>query len=704
MMGTKIFSLFGEKDYNEVFENISIIGKKVDFFLECGTYDLELPIEVDFDKELDIFEEAVLKLLALNFSNKAQIADTLCLTKDLINFIIIRLKEKELVEENGMDLTDKGKELLSINEKNKYEKDIKYMKAKIFVLNQTGEILPYIHVGAFKSEVNVSNREGNILISVGSAGKSKHIKGALLKQDKIKREEKVERLQTSDIKKAINRYNRLILENEELKTIEYASGWAIDSTSSENVYFHMQAVVQDGNIDEILVSDGLVEDVGFIRKYIKNNFPNFVLNVKKNATKNIIKFESENNKNIKIQDNKSKYYKLESIMSEINSLSHLYTIEEEKEESFNQDEIQVLKSEQKMLFLKCYSAIEHSLYYYDKENKLNPTMREVIKKNKNSKENIKLIFQMAKKIGIPKPEKYEKLFNLIDDKKIRKMYNTEVPDMRVALSIAVLNAANDGNNQFIRLFQKRPELFDVINKLIPERNELSHRTKANELDREKNRKIYELLMDFIKYLQPDYNYYNSINTINKNQNKNSASQEKLNAEIILAKELGTMYFYKLLPKSIRNEWTIIAPGREEYPNIIEYINIMYRIMQDTLFYEIKNIRKKQNLGKKQILIKLKQNGVCSKSFETVKDVYIEDVLANENKTLGSNAMVYLYYQEEKKIKELVENKFVHTIERLVTLRGHGNGTVTTAALTTDLKELNEIRDNMLLITRIIGGN
>ncbi|WP_300276167.1 hypothetical protein [Peptacetobacter sp.] len=697
MMDTKVFSLFKERDYSEIFENISIIGKKVDFFLECNTYDLELPTEEKFDIGLDIFEEAILKLLSLNFSDKKHIAETLCLTKDLINFIIIRLQEKKLVEGNGMDLTENGKEILCINEKNKDKKEVKFIKAKIFMLKQTKKILPYIHIGAFETELNESDREGCIFFSTENAGKIKSIKGPLLKEKKSE-EEKLERLQTSTIERAINKYNRLILENEELKTIKYAHGWAINSTPSENVYFHMQAVVQDGNIDEILVSDGLIEDVDFIRKYVKNNFPGFVGNVKKNSVKNTIKSRLENDKDVERNNNKSKYYKLESIMSEINTLSYLYTISNE-EDAFNQDEMQALKSEQKNFLLKCYSAIEHSLYYYDKENKLNPTIREVIKKNKNSKRNLKLIIQMAKKIGISEPQKYENLFNFIDDKRIRKMYNTEIPDMRIALSIAVLNAADNSNCQFIKLLKKRPELFDVINKFIPKRNELSHRTKVYELDKENNRKIYELLIDFINYLQPDYKFSNNIN---KELNISSISQEKLNAEIFLANELGTMYFYRLLPKSIRNEWMIISPGRAEYPNITEYINIMYRIMGDTLFYEIKSIKKDSKLNKKQILMKLKRSGIYSKSFETVKDVYIKNVLENKNETLGANAMVYLYYQEDKKIKELEKNKFVYTIERLVYLRGHGNHTLSTVLLTTDVKELDEIRDNMLRISRIIG--
>ena len=56
MANPKVFSLFKTKNYAEYFPNISVLGKKVDFFFECSSYDVILPVKVNGDIKLDVFE------------------------------------------------------------------------------------------------------------------------------------------------------------------------------------------------------------------------------------------------------------------------------------------------------------------------------------------------------------------------------------------------------------------------------------------------------------------------------------------------------------------------------------------------------------------------------------------------------------------------------------------------------------------------
>lgn len=65
-----------------------------------------------------------------------------------------------------------------------------------------------------------------------------------------------------------------------------------------------------------------------------------------------------------------------------------------------------------------------------------------------------------------------------------------------------------------------------------------------------------------------------------------------------------------------------------------------------------------------------------------------------------NAMVYLYYQKDNVVNELKNVNFVQIIEQLVQLRKHGNN----VALSVNTRNLNKIRDNMLDIVKLIGGN
>ena len=78
MMGNfKVLSLFKTKTYSEYFPNISVLGNKVDFFLECDSYNLTIPVKVKCESKLDIFEEAVLNLIAYNATSTTNMADIL---------------------------------------------------------------------------------------------------------------------------------------------------------------------------------------------------------------------------------------------------------------------------------------------------------------------------------------------------------------------------------------------------------------------------------------------------------------------------------------------------------------------------------------------------------------------------------------------------------------------------------------------------
>ena len=119
-------------------------------------------------------------------------------------------------------------------------------------------------------------------------------------------------------------------------------------------------------------------------------------------------------------------------------------------------------------------------------------------------------------------------------------------------------------------------------------------------------------------------------------------------------------------------------------------------------YALRDIRKNPQLEKSDILMKLKEKGIVSESYNTVYEAFVGQILMNVSSTLGAHAMVYLYYQsnDPEQLEKLKKANFTDTIEKLVQFRKHGNN----VALTTNIQELNKIRDNMLDIVKLIGGN
>ena len=693
MDNLKVISLFKTKSYEDVFPRISILGEKVDFFIECSSYDVILPVKAKSESKLDLFEEAVLKFLNYKVTTDQEIADILCLTPDLINFIIIRLQEMGLLNDKKY-LTKDGEAYLNIVRNDAIEQNIEYVQAKIFVLKQTGEILPYVQCGELIGQP-IENLSGRLLtVDYGTAGSPLQVKGLILSQGKGRTN--VNLLDSSVIRSTIDKYNKIVQEKLNYKVIEYAKDWAIENTVSDNVYFHMQAVIQEGNIDEILVSDGLVVNVDIVKNYIKKNHSELISILKERCTKNIITDDSTETLNLA---GNSKFRELNKLMKKIKESSMIYEDKDDEETlGLKKDENQALQSEQKKFLLNCYAGFEWALYYYVKKYPLNSSIRRVVE-SQTPVQNAAMLLEMAQKIGVRYPKNYENLFYGFDIKRVQRVFKTDTPELRVVLALAIITSVHNNESEFRSLFRRRQGLFRILNDLHKEHGDLSHQTFTSEINKTRNKEIYDLLIDSINTLEIDLNIDNS-GKINQNKKVLKTSQEKLNAEVSLSKRLGATYYYNLLPEPIKEEWILIAPNKVKYPENFEYADILYRIMQDTIYYKLREIKKDVNLSKADILKALKEKSIVSNSFDTVYEKFVEKVLNNENGTLGSNTMVYLYYQQDNFITKLEEYQFVKVIEKLVKLRKHGNN----VSLSVNADILHSMRDSMLSIVKLIGEN
>lgn len=691
MDNLKVISLFKTKSYDEVFPEISVLGRKVDFFLECSSYDVILPVKVKIPNKLDIFEEAVLKFLNYKITSNREIAEILCLTPDLINFIIIRLQEMGMLNENK-SLTEFGESYLNIAKNNPDEQDIEYSQAKIFVLNQTGEILPYIQYGELIG-LPVNHISGRLLtVNYGTAGSPIRVTGQIFSQKKgtIKRD----LLDSNVIRTAIDRYNKIVSRRLQYDAIEYAKDWAVENTLSDNVYFHMQAIVQDGNVDEILVSDGLVVNVDIVNNYIKNYHSDFISKVKERCTQNIIDVDSKEKLN---QVGNNKFRELNKLMRKIKESSTIYEYDEDSV-GLKKDENQALQVEQKKFLLNCYAAFEWSLYYYVRKYPVNSFIKNLIQ-GKIPDQITAMLMDMAQKIGVTYPKNYQDLFFGLELRKFERVFKTDTPELRVVLALAIITSVHNNECEFRELIRRRQGLFAILRDLHKEHGDLSHQTFTTAINKKRNKEVYELLVDFIDTLQIDINVDDVVNK-SPDTELLKASQAKLNAEVSLSKRLGATYYYNLLPDSIKEEWLLVAPDKVFYPETSEYADILYRIMQDTLYYKLGEIKKKTDICKVDILQKLQQKNIISDSFDTVHEKFVEQVSNNQNGTLGSNAMVYLYYQPDDLVAKLQEKQFVKVIEELVTLRKHGNNVG--LSINTDI--LHSLRDTMLSVVKLIGEN
>lgn len=71
----------------------------------------------------------------------------------------------------------------------------------------------------------------------------------------------------------------------------------------------------------------------------------------------------------------------------------------------------------------------------------------------------------------------------------------------------------------------------------------------------------------------------------------------------------------------------------------------------------------------------------------------------KNTTLGAEALVYLCFCPDGKLEALKEIKFDETISLVTKYREHGNN----VALELDTRELEQLRDKVINISKVIGG-
>ena len=79
----KVISLFRQERFEDRFPEISILGEPTNLFVECMSYDVQIPVAGAPIRSLDIFEEAVLRMVQLKGASVDGVADILCLGKEI---------------------------------------------------------------------------------------------------------------------------------------------------------------------------------------------------------------------------------------------------------------------------------------------------------------------------------------------------------------------------------------------------------------------------------------------------------------------------------------------------------------------------------------------------------------------------------------------------------------------------------------------
>ena len=675
----KVISIFQTEQYENRFLNVPIIGREVDVFVECLSYDIEIPVDVAKARELDIFEEAILRMIKLKKCSANDLSGILCLEKDLVKFITIRLVENGLLKDETT-ISQKGIELLSYQ--SELKKEVEYVYGKIFVIKQTGLILPYIHVGEFQSEAVDDSNASTITIGFGSAGQYRTIKGKRIKCSDYEKARK--NLSANVVKKTINTFNN-IAANRSRDQINLSNEYGLINSQGCNVYFHMKAAVQEGNVDSLIISDGFVPNIDGMLDYFQKYHTDIVSDIKSKA----IIMDTTAEVSDHSVNNHTKYKELYQYYE--SAKQHIPEIDYENASKDVRDK---LNENKKQVIIDCYYAMEWVLYYHLKSHQVSEGLLSLLKK-RSVHTNCKTVMELAKKIGIRNVEKYKNLFMHLDGNRIEGVFKYNSPKLYVCLPLAIVEASENSSSNVHSIVHNNSDFLSFMNALN-QYSALRHDTETEVIDidttgvlRKAEKIISTLLPDFI------------IDSV-KVQPTDNVSQLKLSGQISLEKALGSLLYYSMT-EGLRNEWLKISPDKRGHtlPDLREYIEVLYRIVQE----ELK--RANSELIDKTVLSQEDAKNKCAsryanrlpKSFTKIKLVNYSKALKREGSTLGAEALVYYAHIEDEYIEQLNKQRFIDLIDKIISLRGHSDLLV----LNETESSLNALRDKTITLSKLIGG-
>ena len=686
------FSLFEDSRYEELFPNVRLLGNAVDYFIQCNTYEILVPSQSAIEQRLDMFEDAVLKLLDYKPYTKEEMAATLCLPKDIISFIRIRLRELGLLEKDEYTVSELGKNYL--NGLHSKSTSLVYKQAKLFVIKDTGKILPYVHYGELEYANIKKTTKSVTSIEYGSAGQPIIISGINIWSKTPQGALGGKMLKSSDIKDALFLYNRISNNSTRFTPIEILAGYAIENTSAEDCLLHVKAAIQEGSTDELIVSDGFVANNDYLARYLRKEYPEIINDVKAQAAQ-VRSKESEERSGFDFEEaNGGRYRNLYQPMYSINAAYEKITAEESDS---SQDEYVEEQYDQKQFLLNCYAVIEHTLYNYLLKSPLRQDRLKLLYRQ-DTYLNQELILTLSEQIGLGYIRQYDYLFGIVSRNNITKMYNTKTPNIYIALPLVLIETFDNKDSLFREVLKQYPGVIHTINKLHNKCKNLRHKTYADDINVDYVDQIYYFTTLLIECLLPDFIFKGKeeMRAVTADVKQN----QRLLTDVNLAEVFGSMYYYNVMDEALKNEWKLVAPGKRNYPAPYEFVNTLYRILQETIYEQVFYMKKKQ-MSKEQ-LIELAQ-ARWGKSLERgltgVHKDYLKDTLGSKNTTLGAQALVYLCFCPDEKLAALREIKFDEIVSIVTKYREHGNN----VALELDTRELEQLRDKVIKVTKAIGG-
>ena len=665
--------------FRTILDGLNIAASQ-DILWPCHAFKISIPQTKK--NRLNIFEETVLKLTAVESGDTKSIALLMCMEQELVAFIQNRLSQLDLLNER-YELSESGLELLDVWQK-KSDENLEYTVATVFIDLLSDKLLPYVSTEnmSYKKILNIGDNGFIDFLRTPTNEKSR-ISARQIRPAKDSFWQKVP--DANDIVRALRefkkRYKRHVLLNRDSDQrppkVPMAEAISLQK-NPELVYLHCRALIQTGNAD-LLVTDGF--GFGFSESFANfltsQDWP-WVIDFKGKGVIDQLNLD-ETHKDVSCDNSANGFDKYPNIENPCRRAQKSLTKAKDVDIHSSHDEQEFAKHMGEAV-VALYEAIEWTLRFVVSDYPVSHWER--LFSSQSYQENNKILCSFATKIGFDLSHHVETLLQ-VQPGKIKSIVQG-ASEMQPLLALAIAGAISAPDHPFHQLAVEDAGSISFISLLKKLRDPVIHgSTIKSSVSLEALENYYQRTIRLIRVLVPDI----AENTpALKSKQGDDIDQIRLKARIDLDKALG-LEFIQTVATSIREELikVTILSQRVTMDNEQSqyYINLLASIMQLSLFEAIKDrgtSATNQACLRKEAMDKIVQYGFYSstyavpKAISTVNTEQLERAVDGSNTTLGAQLLAVFVIGTEAELTQLqrLAPNLIDLIANLILLRGHGN--------------------------------
>ena len=656
----KAVTFFGRAAYKNLFAQIPALAED-DYFLQFNGYELLLP-QRKIQDALNIFELSVLKFQALGNFSARDLSDKLCLKTDLIDFIFVRLTELGLLDD-AHRITDAGREFLG----EKTSAAETFEPYLLLVTRDTGEIFPNFIPLTKQLQGELNNY--NVEVLVGSTGTATLIKGGVVfVKEKVRRENI---LSQEKIRDALTKFNR---RTDEKIFVDAATH--IQSTFTQPIFLHVKAVLQSGNVDYLVVSDGEHSHSDFLREVLERN--------ERNNSRALMRLKTSVERFTQRQEktsapDKEKYPEIRKLL------------EKKSSKAANLDEAERVTENEKQHVENLSKAIEWALFYHLK--KFPPPPQLISAFCSPPQDNFRMLMDFAERLDLSGAAGCPKFFESVTGSAVKNFSTTENPTIVPLLALNLATAARVADSNFLNALETLPgNPFEFLQRLDGYGKSLRHENEWSPRKNETAAYLHEKVLNFVRALLPDFD-----NPAAVTADPSNVSVQKINAQLAVIEKLGEENFLQLSP-DLQTLLLKISPDKSGslLPPPVEFVTTLSKILEKVLRNKLTQVPEEISVPKSEIVARLKKIG--STSLRSVNEKFYLSACKKQPATLGAYALAFMAASDEN-FQTFTAAKLHELVSDVAKLRGHTNN----LSLSVSADDLSNLRDDVFNAIKILGA-